>query len=156
GSALDASLVPAGMLEPEICLILGKHLGGTAVTTDQARDAVSGVAPAFEICSRRMPPGLSMAARIGNGMNHWGVVVGAPCPPETAINDLKVEIRQHGDVIATGASTPDVLDDPFLSLTRVCAELDTYGLALEPGHAVLTGSLAAAAKMNAAGRVSAS
>lgn len=156
GSLLDASLVPNGVLEPEICLIIGSRLSGADVTVEQARQAVSGVAPAFEVCSQRMPAGLSIAARIGNDMNNWGMVVGPARPPALAIDGLVVELRQNGHVIATGASTPDVLDDPFLSLTRACTELDAFGLALEPGQVVLTGSLTTHAKITGPGPVAAS
>ena len=153
GASLDAHMVPNGVLEPEICLILGKRLAGPNVTVEEARYAVSGVAPAFEICSQRMPPDLSIAVRIGNDMNNWGMVVGPVRSPDLALDGLSVELAQNDQVIATGSSSADVIDDPYLSLARVCRELDGVGLALEPGHVVLTGSVAASARMSTRGLV---
>ena len=156
GASLEGSLLTSGWLEPEICLIMGQRLAGPDVTVSEARAAVSGIAPAFEICLRRLPPGLSLAVSLGGDLNNWGMVVGSAQPPDLAIGDLTVEVRQSGSLIASGASTPDVLDDPFLSLTRVCRELDTFGLGLEPGQAVLTGSLAAQASLSQPGLTEAS
>jgi 2-keto-4-pentenoate hydratase len=147
-ASLPAERVRKGLLEPEICLILGERLAGTDVSLGQARGAVSGIAPALEICSQRMPPDLSIATRIGNDMNNWGMVVGPVRPPDIALDDLSVELLQDDRSIATGRSSPDVVDDPYLSLTRVCRELAAFGLALEAGQAVLTGSVVASARMS--------
>ena len=133
-ASLPAERVRKGVLEPEICLILGERLAGPDVSLDQARGAVSGVAPALEICSQRMPADLSIATRIGNDMNNWGMVVGPVRPPDIALDDLSVELLQDDRSIATGRSSPDVVDDPYLSLTRVCRELAAFGLALEAGQ----------------------
>jgi 2-keto-4-pentenoate hydratase len=156
GASIAGSTVPNGLLEPEICLIMGERLAGPEVSVEQARQAVRSVAPAFEICARRMPSGLSLAARIGNDMNNWGMVVGPAHSPDIALDGLAVELVQNDRIVATGSSAPDVLDDPYLSLTRVCRELHTFGLGLEAGHAVITGSVAASAKLAEPGPVEAS
>jgi 2-keto-4-pentenoate hydratase len=144
GSQLAAVTVPgAGALEPEICLTIGSRLAGPDVTIEQARAAVSGVAPAFEVIRRGLPAGLSLPIRIANGLNNWGIIVGAEVEPGPALDQLAVQFSGDGELLAEGSSGPDTLDDPFLSLTRVCAELDRVGLALEPGQRVLTGSITA-------------
>jgi len=84
------------------------------------------------------------------------MVVGPAHSPDIALDGLAVNLVQNAQVVATGSSAPDVLDDPYLSLARVCRELDAFGLGLEPGHVVLTGSVAASAKLAEPGPVEAS
>ncbi|WP_328582019.1 2-keto-4-pentenoate hydratase [Streptomyces sp. NBC_00370] len=142
GERLDASAIPNGAVEAEICLTIGEHIGGAGVTPEQARAAVRAVAPSFEIISRRLPEGVSMPVRIGNGMNNWGLVVGEEHSPDSLdLDALSVELRKDGELLGTGTAGPDVLDDPYVSLARVCAVLHRQGLALEPGQRIITGSL---------------
>jgi 2-keto-4-pentenoate hydratase len=141
--------IPGGGLEPEICVTIGSRLSGPDVTIEQARACVESVAPAFEIVSRRLPGGLSLAARIGNGMNNWGLVVG-PSQVRTAglaLDELHVELRHDGELLGSGTSGAEFLDDPYLSLTRVTRELHANGLALEPGQRVITASYTPSAKI---------
>jgi 2-keto-4-pentenoate hydratase len=147
GSALSADQVPGGALEPEICVTIGSRLAGPDVTTEQARAAVESVAPAFEVISHRLPDSLSLAARIGNGLNNWGLVVGEPHARDIALDSLLVEVRRDGTLLDSGVSNVERVDDPFVSLTRVTRELHAYGLALEPGQRVITGSITPGAKI---------
>jgi 2-keto-4-pentenoate hydratase len=149
GSVLSSDQVPGGALEPEICVTIGSQLAGPDVTTEQARAAVESVAPAFEVISHRLPDGLSLAARIGNGLNNWGLVVGEQHEPGLALDDLPVEVRRDGALLDSGVSNPDRVDDPFLSLTRVTRELHALGLALEPGQQLITGSITPGIKIEA-------
>ena len=147
GSVLTAAAVPGGALEPEISVTIGTRLSGPDVTIEQARAAVESVAPAFEVISHRLPGGLSLAARIGNGLNNWGIVVGEPHAPDVALDSLPVELRHDGTVLGSATSRPDVVDDPFLSLARVTRLLHAHGLALEPGQRLITGSITPSVKI---------
>jgi 2-keto-4-pentenoate hydratase len=147
GSPLSAAQIPAGALEPEISVTIGSRLAGPDVTTEQARAAVESVAPAFEVLSHRLPDGLSLAARIGNGLNNWGLVVGEPHAPDIALDSLPVEVRHDGTLLGSAVSNGDRVDDPFLSLARVTRELHAHGLALEPGQRLITGSITPSVKI---------
>jgi 2-keto-4-pentenoate hydratase len=151
GVRLDAADIPGGAVEAEICLTLGERLAGDRVTPEQARAAVRAVSPAFEIVCHRMPEGLALPVRIGNGMNNWGLVVGQEHGPDLDLGALTVEFRRDGEVLATGGSSPDTLDDPYLSLARVCAVMHRQGLALEPGQRIITGSLLPSTKIGKGG-----
>src|SRR5262249_39507236 len=72
--------VPHLWLEPEIAVTLGADLAGDDVTVEQAKAAVVSVAPAFEINSGRVPKGSSLAIRLGNALNNWGIAVGPGLP----------------------------------------------------------------------------
>jgi 2-oxo-3-hexenedioate decarboxylase len=141
GSVLSRAEVPGGALEPELCVTIGSRLAGPDVTTEQARAAVESVAPAFEVISHRLPDGLSLAARIGNGLNNWGMILGDQHEPAVALDSLQVELRHDGTLLDSGRSDASRVDDPYLSLARVTRELHACGLALEPGQRLITGSI---------------
>lgn len=144
GAALDQP-VPKCRLEPEIAVTMGQDLAGDDVTIEQARAAVASVAPAFEINSSRVPKGSSLAIRLGNSLNNWGIVIGAPLPVDAVdLAALPVELGAEHGPIETGDSGPATLDDPFLSLVRVCQSLARNGRGLSAGQRLITGSLTAA------------
>jgi 2-keto-4-pentenoate hydratase len=142
GATIDASAINNCKLEPEIAVVIGERLSG-AVTPEEARAAVRAVAPAFEVNSSRLRPGLSTSIRVGNGLNNWGIVIGEEQDPNQPLDAFKVDLLADGELIETGSSGVDVLDDPFLSLSRGAALLAEYGLAFEPGQTIITGSLTA-------------
>lgn len=143
--ALLTEHVPHRRLEPEIAVTLGADLAGADVTVEQARAAVASVSPAFEINSGRVPKGSSLAVRLGNALNNWGIVIGPPVAPDSVdLADLTVEIGNEHGAIETGHSAPATLDDPYLSLTRMCQGLALNGRGLAAGQRLITGSLTAA------------
>ncbi|MEN3360930.1 MAG: hypothetical protein V7637_4912 [Mycobacteriales bacterium] len=142
GTKIEPASIPQCRLEPEICVRLGTDLAGADVTVGRARAAVVAVAPAFEVCARRLPPGMPPAIRLGNAMNNWGIVVGPEqAPGEVELGALTVRLSRDGEVIDSGTSAPDTLDDPYLSLSRVCRSLAAHGLGLRAGQHLITGSI---------------
>jgi 2-keto-4-pentenoate hydratase len=137
--------VPHCRLEPEIAVTLGSDLAGDNVTVEQARAAVVSVAPAFEINSGRVPKGSSLAVRLGNALNNWGIVLGPALAPDSVdLADLAVTIGSEYGTLDTGHSAPATIDDPYLSLTRMCQSLARNGRGLSAGQHLITGSLTSA------------
>jgi 2-keto-4-pentenoate hydratase len=136
--------IPNCKLEPEIAVVMGERLGGPDVTVEQARAAVAAVAPAFEINSSRLPPGMPKAIRLGNSLNNWGIVVGPERSVDIDLSSVSVELYADGELIGSAGAGPEIIDDPYLSLTRVCRTLAASGRYLEAGQRVITGSLLAA------------
>lgn len=148
--------LPAGVanvrLEPEIGIVLGRDITGE-IDIDQARAAVAAVAPAFEINALRLPATESAAARVGNALNNWGVVFGAPVAPDTIdLATLSVTLTGPDGPLATGHSGQDMIDDPYLSLTRLAATLARNGRGLTAGQHIITGSLTDAVPVGESGR----
>jgi 2-keto-4-pentenoate hydratase len=140
---------PAGAkVEPEICVVLGADLSGPDVTPEQARAAVRAVAPAFEIVTPALPAGTSRRVRLGNDLNQWGIVVGPESTPDTDLAAVRVVLSRDGAEVHSAVSSPDVVDDPYLSLTRVCAHLAAHGRGLHAGDRLITGSLTAAPEIH--------
>lgn len=129
-------------VEPELCVILGAPLKGADVDAADARKAVRAIAPAFEVNELRVARGLSRTLLLADGLANWGIVVGPQRELSDAVGDLtqtRVILRRDAAVLAD--VTPGAaMDDPFLSLARMCHVLDAHGLGLVPGQPVITGS----------------
>jgi len=126
-------------VEPELCLIIGSPLRGDAVDIAEAKAVVRAVAPAFEINERRIPPEKGNALLVADGLAQWGIVVGPEAPVRDGLVNTTVELYGDGQLIET--KTPGAtMDDPYLSLARLCRLLHKYGFGLEPGQPVITGS----------------
>lgn len=149
GAALPA--VANVRLEPEIGIVLGQDITGE-ISIDQAKAAVASVAPAFEINALRLPSTESAAARVGNALNNWGVVFGAPIDPGAIdLATLSVTLTGPDGPLATGRSGADMIDDPYLSLTRLAATLARNGRGLTAGQHIITGSLTDAVPVSKSG-----
>jgi 2-keto-4-pentenoate hydratase len=126
-------------IEPELCLTIGSPLRGPEVDREQAKTAVRAVAPAFEINEIRVQPDKGHAPLLADGLSQWGIVVGPEVPVRERLVETTVEFSCDGQVVKT--KTPGTtMDDPYLSLSRLCRLLDKFGLGLEPGQPVITGS----------------
>ena len=143
----SGATVPVGPImnchiEPELCLIIGSPLPGNGrngIDRKHAKTAVRVVAPAFEINEIRVQPDKGHAPLLADGLAQWGIVVGLEVPVREGLVDTTVELCFDGQVVET--KTPGAtMDDPYLSLSRLCRLLDKFGLGLEPGQRVITGS----------------
>ncbi|HEX4832594.1 MAG TPA: hypothetical protein VH478_16035 [Trebonia sp.] len=52
-----------------------------------------------------------------------------------------MSLHRDGELVDRGTAGPQVLDDPYVSLARICAQLAPFGLGLEPGQRVITGAI---------------
>jgi 2-keto-4-pentenoate hydratase len=125
-------------LEPELCLVVGTPLRGH-VTREQARAAVRAVQPAFEVNEIRVPSTWSNGLRVADGLANWGIVLGPEAAPRDSLNEVTVHLYRGAERVATSNLGP-AMDDPYLSLARLCHVLDKQGLGLEPGQPVITGA----------------
>jgi 2-keto-4-pentenoate hydratase len=126
-------------VEPELCLLIGSPLRGDTVEVAAAKAAVRAVAPAFEINERRVRPNAGPALLVADGLAQWGIVVGPEVPARDGLVETTVAFYRDEQLLET--KTPGAtMDDPYLSLSRLCRLLHQYGLGLEPGQPVITGS----------------
>ena len=141
GDRVEFARAVPRLIEPEIALVLAEPLSG-AVSREQAKAAVRGVAAAFELAELRVPLE-EHSLLLGDALGQWGIVVGDEHPVPDGIDSVRMELRRGGETVATAISgeTRDI-DDPFLSLARLSAMLHRYGIGLQPGQWVITGSFA--------------
>ncbi len=129
-------------IESELCFTLGETLRGPGVTRDQALNAVSSVAPSFEIVSLQVKMAEDLPLGIADNVSQWGYVTHtavAPYPKDLVLGDVTAEVKTDGSVIATLLGA-DVIDDQLQSLAWLANQLASFGRALEAGHRVITGS----------------
>lgn len=141
GARIERSSLGVARIEAELCLVIGEPPAGERVTQEQARAAVRGIAPAFEVNEIRFPAGASHPVMVADNLGGWGVVIGGEVAlPDVDLTTTRVDAWQDGQVVAWPA--PDLgLEDPFLSLARLTELLHGHGHALRAGDLVITGAL---------------
>lgn len=133
-----STIVTAGV-ENELCFVMDTALGKGA-TAAAARRAVRGVAPAFEINQLRLRGRASPGLAVAENLSQWGIVVGA------AVAVAKVDFDAINVTLACDETTVETvaarghIDNHFESLAVLANRLAQFGLALEAGHHVITGS----------------
>jgi 2-keto-4-pentenoate hydratase len=76
---------------------------------------------------------------LADGLAQLGIVVGPEAPVRDNLVETTVEFYCDEQLVET--KTPGAtMDDPYLSLSRLCRLLHKYGFGLEPGQPVITGA----------------
>jgi 2-keto-4-pentenoate hydratase len=153
GFILESRIVPSGSriphaaigragVENELCFVIGTPLSGDDADAGLVRKALAGVAPAFEINQFRLDGEADGPVRIADNLSHWGLVVGdlvSPLPAALDYEAITVVLSRDGrEVEAVGARGH--IDDHFESIARLTRDLAAFGIGLQPGDHVITGS----------------
>jgi 2-keto-4-pentenoate hydratase len=130
------------IIESELCFTIGQRLRGPGVTREQVLAAVSAIAPAFEVVDMRVDMRADMPLGVADGVAQWGYVTGTaltPYPTDLDLGQVRVEMQKNGAVVehVTGK---DVIDNQLDSIAWLANHLAGYGLALEPGQHIMSGS----------------
>jgi 2-keto-4-pentenoate hydratase len=134
-----ASLIRPGF-ENELCLTLGAPLAGPGVTLEQARAAVSHVAPALEIIEKRGDFGADLARSLADNAQQKAFVTGAAVPPGALdLAEVTLELAVNGEA-QERARGAEVLGTPIASIAWLANKLAEFGRRLEPGMRVMSGS----------------
>lgn len=129
-------------VENELCFVVDRDLRGSAVTAAMVREAIGGVAPAFEINETRLTGKVDGPARVADNLSQWGIVVGRVTKPVPAHYDwdtLEVVLRCDG-VEVERVSARGHIDDHFESLATLTRELAKFDRGLKAGQHIITGS----------------
>src|SRR5262249_13974395 len=136
-------------IEAEIVLTLGGELRGPGVTVEDARRAVRGAAAAMEIVDSRFENWrIKLADTVADMASNGGVAISDRVVP---IDDLDLRLigmvlTRNGVLVDTGAGAA-ALGNPLAVVAWLANTLASDGIALEPGHVVMTGALHAAVPM---------
>lgn len=126
-------------LEAEMCLKLSSDLSGPDPSRGECLAAVGEIGAAFEINQYRVPVSRRNLF-IADGLSNWGLVVGSGSSLSNNFAIPGAEMFMDGRKL--GESGPDYpVDDPILSLSRLCHVLHCHGLGLKAGETILTGAL---------------
>ncbi len=145
----------SGLIEPsvenELCITIGKTLRGPGISIEQTREAIASVAPALEIVERRGVFSDLPLAMADNAQQKYFVTAAeiawprglpggrGPAPISMRLSEASVEVFLNAvtQEIASGA---EVMGDPLASVTWLANQLAEYGVALEAGMRVMSGS----------------
>jgi 2-keto-4-pentenoate hydratase len=142
---IPASVFIQPRIEPEMAFVLDGPLTGPGVTVADAIGAVAYVLPALELIDSRIRDWkIGLLDTIADNASSGGVVLGSTPRALDAV-DLRLagcNLVRNGEVAGTGAGGA-VLGSPLSSLVWLANTLGARGVALEPGHVILPGSITA-------------
>ncbi len=139
GASIRFGDVPNAAIEPELAFLIARPLRGGSVSEDDARNAIAGVAPAFEIQQRRIPIAENQSLWLADDLGQWGITVGTTRPWSGTAAATMVSLSRD-DELATSVGPGHDIDEPILSIRNLCRALHEYGLGLDAGQYVMTGS----------------
>jgi 2-keto-4-pentenoate hydratase len=149
GDTIPASRFIAPKIEAEIVFVIGERLEGPGVTVTQAHAAIAGAVAAMEIVDSRIADWrIKLADTVADLASNGAMATSSRIVPITDIDSRLVgmTLTRNGELIDTGAGAA-ALGDPVAVVAWLANVLGGDGVALEPGHLIMTGALHAAVPM---------
>ena len=149
GDTIPASRFIAPKIEAEIVFVIGERLEGPGVTVTQAHAAIAGAVAAMEIVDSRIADWrIKLADTVADLASNGAMATSSRIVPITDIDPRLVgmTLTRNGELIDTGAGAA-ALGDPVAVVAWLANVLGADGVALEPGHLIMTGALHAAVPM---------
>ena len=137
-----ADLIAPGF-ENELCLRIGTRLQGPNVTLAQAAAAVTHAAPALEIIERRGAFTDDLPLAMADNAQQHSYVTGAEVPLTAANRDFgraTVAVSVNGALAETAPGSAVMGEGALLSVQWLANKLAEFGLAIEPGQLIMSGS----------------
>ncbi|NYT64527.1 fumarylacetoacetate hydrolase family protein [Alcaligenaceae bacterium] len=134
------SLIRPG-IENELCLTLGSTLHGPNVSFDQALAAIATVEPALELIEVRGDFSADKALSMADNAQQYGFITGKPVvyDPAVALDKTIVNVNFNHTLVET-ANGAEVMGNPVYSLMWLAGKLAEFGLSLDAGMKVMSGS----------------
>lgn len=146
---LDRFIQPK--IEAEIAFVMRDRLVGPGVTPADARRAIAGAVAAVEIVDSRIEDWrIKLADTVADLASNGAVAFSGQLVPVDGLDVrmIGVALSRNGELVDTGAGAA-ALGDPLAVVAWLANVLAENGVALEPGHLVMTGSLHAPVPMAA-------
>ena len=150
----------AGFVQPrvevEVAYVLGAELRGPGITRADVEAATDHVMPCLELIDSRIEDWrIGLFDTIADNASSAAVLLGPHRYSADEIRDSRgATLVINGDVVAEG-STADVLGHPAEAVAWLANALGEFGVPLEAGHLVLSGSCTRAVDVRPCDRVSA-
>ena len=140
--------------EPEICFLIKKEIN-TALSLEEIKDYVSGVAGAIEIIdSRYQNFKFSLEDVIADNCSSAGLVIGEWYSAKMPLENLKIDLLIDEEIVETGSSAA-ILGNPWEALVAAARLATQYGQVIPAGSVVMAGAATSAVYLKAGQRVSA-
>lgn len=149
GDTIPVSRFIAPKIEAEIVFVIGERLQGPGVTVTQAHAAIAGAVAAMEIVDSRIADWrIKLADTVADLASNGAMATSSRVVPIADIDSRLVgmTLTRNGELIDTGAGAA-ALGDPVAVVAWLANVLGGDGVALEPGHLIMTGALHAAVPM---------
>jgi 2-keto-4-pentenoate hydratase len=149
GDTIPVSRFIAPKVEAEIVFVIGERLMGPGVTVTQAHAAIAGAVAAMEIVDSRIADWrIKLADTVADLASNGAMATSSRIVPITDIDTrlIGMTLTRNGELIDTGAGAA-ALGDPVAVVAWLANVLGGDGVALEPGHLIMTGALHAAVPM---------
>ncbi|HEY7592037.1 MAG TPA: fumarylacetoacetate hydrolase family protein [Actinophytocola sp.] len=150
GAEISASAFIQPKIEAEIVFVMGSRLRGPGVTAEDARAAVAGVGASVEIVDSRIVDWkIRLADTIADLASSGAVARSSRLVSLSEVDTRLVGMvmSRDGELVDTGAGAA-ALGDPVNVVAWLANTLGERGVALEPGHLIMTGALHAAVPMS--------
>ena len=146
GDAIPLNAFVSPKVEAEIVFVLGERLEGPGVTVTQARAAIAGAVAGMEIIDSRIADWrLRLADTVADLASNGAMALSSRIVPLGDLDTrlIGMTLTRDGELVDTGAGAA-ALGDPVAVVAWLANTLGEHGVALEPGHLILTGALHAA------------
>jgi 2-keto-4-pentenoate hydratase len=143
GSQISMSTMNRPFVEIELVFVLGDELGGPSVNAADVIRATDVILPAFEVVdnrfSKRGKPGV--VDSIADAASCGFVMVGGN---PRRLDQLDVRhvggaLYKNGEIEESGTAAA-VMGNPINSVAWLARKLDEFGVTMQPGHSILSGS----------------
>lgn len=138
-------------MEAEIVFVMGQRLAGPGVSTTGAHAAIAGAVAAMEIVDSRIADWrIKLADTVADLASNGAMVTSSRVVPMAGLDSrlIGMALTRDGELVDTGAGAA-ALGDPVAVVAWLANVLGENGIALEPGHLVMTGALHAAVPLKA-------
>lgn len=142
GSLFDLDDYIQPKVEAEILLVLDRPLAGPGVTTADAAQAIAGAVAAIEMVDSRIEDWkIGLADTIADLASSAATIKGSRVVPlEFDVRLTGMVVTRNGETVATGAGAA-ALGDPVYAVAWLANTIAPFGVTLEPGQFIMTGSL---------------
>jgi 2-oxopent-4-enoate/cis-2-oxohex-4-enoate hydratase len=140
---VDAKALIAPRAEAEIAFILREGLKGPGITAEQVIAATETIAPCFEIVDSRITDWkISIIDTVADNASCGVFVLGEARadPREHDLPNLRVTVTKNGVPLSEGLGSA-VQGDPAQAVAWLANTLGQYGVTLDAGDIILSGSL---------------
>ncbi len=142
--SLDDLIQP--LVEPEIAFVLGEDITGPGIEWGDIIDAAAGVVPCLEIIDSRITEWkIRLADTVADNGSSSLFVVGSTMvsASETDLGSEAVSFERSGEVVGSGTGA-DVFGHPAKAAAWLVNALGGFGITVEKGALVLSGSITTA------------
>jgi 2-keto-4-pentenoate hydratase len=134
-------------LEGELAFLIDKPLVGPSVTAEEVLVATEALAVAAEIIDSRIEDWrITLIDTVADNASYGGFTRGdwSKTLLETNLRRVGMSIERNGELVVEGNGA-DVLGHPARAVAWLANKLASFGVSLEPGDVVLSGSVGKAA-----------